>query len=191
MNRHDRKLWASARTLQDLSDLTARWLEGKIRYNPGYGGGPNSETTELIPVLAACNRAGFLTSSSQPGIADDGTGSAQRAAATGYADLATTNRLCAIAQAAGMKASAWRAAPKRTIYDFAEVVTIDQGRPFTSFGARLSRRDVRFEFDGCHRDAVRAVCDAWQITLIDTEWGREPSPLWAALADFAGLAVAS
>jgi hypothetical protein len=29
MNRADRKLWAQARTLADLGELTAQWLEGR------------------------------------------------------------------------------------------------------------------------------------------------------------------
>jgi len=60
--------WHSARTLAGLGELTAQWLEGKIGYVPGYGGAPPDEETEpLIPVLAAANRAGFVTIVSQPG----------------------------------------------------------------------------------------------------------------------------
>jgi hypothetical protein len=34
----------------------------------------------------------------------------------------------------------------------------------------------------CHRDAVRALCSAWQVTVIDPEWGR-PDVLWQVLED--------
>jgi hypothetical protein len=43
------------------ASLTAQWLEGEIRSEPRYFSRPDAETAPLIPVLAACNRAGFLT----------------------------------------------------------------------------------------------------------------------------------
>ncbi len=61
--------WRAARTLAGLGELTAEWLEGTIAsiptVVPGYG--PDEETAALIPVLAACNRAGYVTTVSQPG----------------------------------------------------------------------------------------------------------------------------
>jgi hypothetical protein len=61
--------WRAARTLPDLGNATADWLEGKTASQPGYapGHGPDTETTGLIPGLAAANRAGFVTRQSQPG----------------------------------------------------------------------------------------------------------------------------
>ncbi len=35
MNRADRKAWRSARTLADLGELTARWIEGDLGEHPG------------------------------------------------------------------------------------------------------------------------------------------------------------
>ena len=69
MRRTDRKRWASARTPADVGELTAQWLEGRIASQPGYapGCGPDPETADLTGVLAACNRAGFITDTSQPG----------------------------------------------------------------------------------------------------------------------------
>jgi hypothetical protein len=84
--------WAGAVTLQDLADLTALWLQGHLKSQPGYADsrGPDPETTELIPVLSAVNQVGFLTRGSQPGIPlqpgyDDVTFQ-QRAAVDGYAE---------------------------------------------------------------------------------------------------------
>ena len=51
MNRSDRKLWAQTRTLADLGELTAQWLEGRIASVPGYCGSPADETASLAPVL--------------------------------------------------------------------------------------------------------------------------------------------
>ncbi|MFE2693644.1 DUF6919 domain-containing protein [Streptomyces mirabilis] len=88
MNRTDSKAWCSARTTSDLGQLTARWLEGDLASQPGYmpNHGPDPETEPLIPVLAAANRAGFVTNASQPGDDDHthGTHWQQRAAVTGF-----------------------------------------------------------------------------------------------------------
>ena len=66
---HDRVTWARARTLQDVADRTAQWLEGKLGSQPNYqpNCGPDDETAQLIPTLARANRAGYLTTCSQPG----------------------------------------------------------------------------------------------------------------------------
>ena len=51
MNRADRKLWAAARTLADLGELTARWLEGRIASQPGYAAnyGPDQRRSPWCP----------------------------------------------------------------------------------------------------------------------------------------------
>ncbi len=69
MDPEDAARWRAARTLADLGELTAQWLEGKIASIPAVvpGCGPGEETAELIPVLAACNRAGYVTTVSRPG----------------------------------------------------------------------------------------------------------------------------
>jgi hypothetical protein len=64
MSPTDAALWRTARTLADLGKLTARWLEGEITTTPSHLGPPDSETTDLIPTLAAANRAGFVTDQS-------------------------------------------------------------------------------------------------------------------------------
>jgi hypothetical protein len=67
MSPEDEALWRSARTLADLGELTARWIEGAIASQPGYFGAADLESDDLVPVLAAVNRAGFRTDTSQPG----------------------------------------------------------------------------------------------------------------------------
>ncbi|ASR39866.1 hypothetical protein BAY61_31770 (plasmid) [Prauserella marina] len=68
MSRADAERWYAARSLTDLGQLTAAWLEGELESQPGYvpGNGPDEETNELVPILAAVNRAGYLTMCSQP-----------------------------------------------------------------------------------------------------------------------------
>lgn len=186
----DRAIWATARTLEDAGELTARWLERRIEEHCCYYGGPDPETIPLVPVLARLNRAGFVTTASQPG--GDGTGYdgarwQQRAAVEGFAGSYLAQRLQHAVIDAGLDYVLhapgdlpwWRYRTDREM-----VVTLRDGEEYTWFGQHLSRRDIRswrVGWGACHRDAVKALCSAWQVTLIDPEWGRE-SLLWDTLA---------
>ncbi len=99
MSKADRGAWQAARTLADLGELTARWLEGSIGSEPGYCGRPAEETEDLVPVLAKLNRAGFVTSGSQPGLIEPGargTLAEQRAAVDGFAGPELAFRLARV-----------------------------------------------------------------------------------------------
>lgn len=108
MSRSDRRSWRSARTISDLGELMALWLEGKIASRPGYQPryGPDDETAHLVPTLAALCRAGYVTTCSQPGFAGtgaDGLWWEQRAAAElVVTDPALVHRLVDAAYAAGL-----------------------------------------------------------------------------------------
>ena len=168
MNRHDRKLWASARTLADVSALTVRWLNGEIKQTPGHGGPPCAETIPHIEVLTAVNRAGFLTTNSQSAaVASWGTCEAW------VAGLMSGEALQRIQ---------------------AEVIA---NPPLILAGARAHQRfgesplnlraawrdDTGFYADRCPQAAAE-IRDAWFITITDPEPGRNDR-LWPALADFA------
>ena len=87
--------WMSANTLAELGELIARWLEGSLSFNPGYGGETaDGETTDLIPALARFNRAGFVTENSQPG-EDTDNGCLQRACVSGFCDEQTAETIAA------------------------------------------------------------------------------------------------
>lgn len=215
MNRADRKLWNSARTLDDLCELTAMWLEGDLASQPGYAAncGPDDETLPLVPLLASLNRAGIMTTGSQPafdGQDADGAHWKQRAAVEFYfrAQDPCVLRLTRTAREAGLLAIAFppSSLPRwRYNYDSAVAVTRTtacdpdcptrhpDGCDWTWFGTQVPRRHLRSPHLGygiCHRDAAKALCSAWQVTLIDPEWGRTESPLWTCLAGFAALEVA-
>jgi hypothetical protein len=173
--------WAVARTLADLGELVAQWLEGSIPTQPGYHGGPDEETAPLVPTLAAADRAGYVTYSSQPGF--DGPGYngerwQQRAAVEGLvADEQVAARLVRAAEGAGLRAAALPASRWRCRQATAATVTRSgwpgsvTWLPRTGFGVQLSRRELASMYDGCSRDAVRAVQAAWQVTLVDPQWG--------------------
>lgn len=182
--------WKSVRSLADLGELTARWLEGDVPEVPSYGGPPDDETLPLVPVLAALNRAGYVTTCSQPGEAGSGYEGAlweQRAAVEGLATPSMVLPIIIAAASAGLMVIAHDPArlPRRRVrWDRAVPVTIRDGEPYTWFGAQVPRRDPRDRATGygaCHPAAVTAICPAWQITVIDPEWGRG-ALLWETLA---------
>ena len=137
MSTADRRAWEAARTLADLGELTAQWLEGAIASQPAYtpGCGPDPETAPLIPVLACCNRAGYVTNGSQPGEAGTGYDGAwweQRAAVEGFASPAVAERIWEAAEPAGLTVIAHAPAtlPRwRIRYDQAVPVTRAPGAP--------------------------------------------------------------
>lgn len=185
MNRADRKRWQAARSLADLCDLTARWLEGDLKQTPGHAGPPCPETIGLIPVLAAANRAGFLTDDSQPGVPWDESESCQYAAVTGF--VADEN-LDALRESLDLVELLFieHRAVRRTICKDSVTVTVDGGEDFTRYGQQISRKALKWQFEMCQPSAVQAVCDAWQVTIVEMEPGRN-SVLWPALAEFAGV----
>ena len=68
-------------------------------------------------------------------------------------------------------------------YDRSVTVTTREGERYTAFGVQLPRRHIRDGWLGygiCHRDAAGTLCAAWQVTVIDPEWGR-PDVLWRVL----------
>ena len=178
MSRTDRRSWREARTLSDLGELTALWLEGRIGSQPGYapGYGPDPETVPLIPVLAAANRSGYLTTASQPG--EDGPSSRgerweQRAAVEGHvADRALLDRLVRDARRAGLLTS---------VAAGHIVVTRVDGRDYTAFGLELKRRDMNLAWAGISHQARAEVDQSTRLTIVDPTYG--PSDrLWRALA---------
>lgn len=66
-------LWHQAQTLEELGEVVASWLEHRIEGSSGLGYGipPNPETSLIAPTLAAVNRSGYITWTSQPGHSPD------------------------------------------------------------------------------------------------------------------------
>lgn len=194
VTKQDRPAWQSARDLPDLCELTAQWIEGRIGSQPGYYGPSDIEDPALVPLLARLCRAGFMTTQSQTGHAGPGYDGAwweQRAAVEGFAGGYVTADIIMAAHDIGLSVIVhplwdlprWRYRRKRSV-----VVTRRRGRDYTEFGVQVPRRHIRDPHVGygiCHPDAVRALCEAAQVTVIDPEWGRE-SLLWDTLASILG-----
>lgn len=171
--RADRQAWRAATSVADLGELMASWLEGAMIWRPGAGPGLDPETADLVRTLATANRAGFLTTDSQPGCDGpgfDGRRWQQQAAVTGF--VADDELLHALSWVAGVHHLAILI---RTAADDRQpgvTVTWVDGEAYTWFGGGLSRRDLRQMWQGAGPDALDEVIGSYQVTLIDPEVGR-------------------
>ncbi|MFC9916665.1 DUF6919 domain-containing protein [Streptomyces sp. NPDC127197] len=183
MRRTDRRAWGAARSFEDLARLTADWLEGRLTGHPnGHHTGPDPETMPLVPVLAACNRGGILTENSQPGELAEHQGLLwhQRAYVTGFAGPSLAGVVNELARQNGLLTRVYMPTGRRLLDSGAVDVTRWGDRINTGVGDRLPPRAVRQVFPGCHSDTVREVVEAWQVTIVDPEWGRNDL-LWPTL----------
>jgi hypothetical protein len=184
VNRGDTARWQTAHSLGDLGELTALFLEGQLSETPSHGGPPDPDTGPLIPVLTEVNRAGFVTEQSQPGIPPDADGSAQRANVSGFASNKTFAALTATLADTDLVITAARARRDEKGLPPTIPITLDMGEECTWDGGAQSCTDLEYHYGStCHPDAVQALCNAWQVTIVDPEWGRN-DVLWAALTRF-------
>lgn len=188
MSRTDRRRWRSTHSLADLGGLMALWLEGEIASQPGYAPnwGPDEETTEagLVPVLAACNRAGYVTIASQPGFGPgpgyDGLIWAQRTAVEGFVkDPGLLRRLVDAADAAGLEVEL---ADQLDTGENGLTVTTRDGRPYTAFGGYLDDPNLRTIWPGIGTAALSEVFGAVRVTIAAPEYGTGGDRLWNVLA---------
>jgi hypothetical protein len=182
MNPEDAARWATALTLTDLGELTALFLEGKISQTPSHCAPPDPETTPLLAMLASVNRAGFMTHQSQPGIPRDEHGSAQRANVSGFASDEAFARLVAAVATADLIITAGRAGQEFGPFF---PITLDYGEEFTWDGLAINAEEISYHYGPyCRPEAVAELQRAWQVTIIDPEWGRN-DVLWPVLTAFA------
>ncbi|MGA4844682.1 DUF6919 domain-containing protein [Streptomyces sp. G45] len=176
MRRTDAHIWGAARSFEDLARLTADWLEGSLVSHPnGHHDGPDRETGPLAPVLCEANRGGFLTEGSQPGELAELHGQPwhQRAFVSGFAGPGLAGVLGEVARQAGLVTRVYLPAGRPMLDGGAVDVTRWGERINTGVGHFLKPRAVRQIFLSCRADAVQDVVMAWQVTLVDPEWGRD------------------
>lgn len=175
-----RSPWPEAKTLADVAALTAAWLEGRLSAQPGYerGRGPDLETTPLVGPLSRANRAGFLTTCSQPGFSErlvaDGRRWAQRPAVDGFIHpgalldaihtAATDSGLIVVECSAGGD-------------DLDVVATIVDGEPHTWFGRRYN---PYLDDDLCPHQAANDIDAACYVALVGQHY-RDDGTLWDVL----------
>lgn len=176
--------WKDARSVADLGQAMALWIEGRIPTSPTeIDSGIYDETHHLAPTLAACNRAGYVTTCSQPGHpparGHDGRTYRQRAAVRGWiADHQLLDRIRTAAKQAGITVLAHRPGVQ---FHEGIAVTEANGQPCTWFGRTMGhRKQIEYEWPGIGRHAIRELRTATHLTLVDPEWGRD-DVLWPLL----------
>lgn len=198
------RLWRSARSLDDLGRLTASWLRGELPTCLTYGGTADRETGDLVDVLVELNEAGWVTDFSQPGrdwvIGRDGEiGWRQRAAVTFLLD----GRQVATTVAGALRAGLWVDARPAPRLGFVEDLRARFGRLAVSESQGLADEEpwmtcgVGFVYPRSHwrwvgrtwrsRRLGRLLADAWQVTVVDLEWGNN-GRLWPTMAAVAAAA---
>jgi hypothetical protein len=173
------RAWAAARSLGELGELVAQWLEGRLSSVPTQvgEGGPDLETKALIGTLAAFNRAGFVTEHSQPAEPPQG-GSAQRACVHGFCAKETAETIAAACLATDLVCLVYLPGGGEGPY---VPVTIDKGRAFTWGAMPVEPEHVAYTWGRtCSPEAVATLIDAWQVCVIDPIWGRN-DVLWSTL----------
>ncbi len=193
MSRADRRRWRSARTIADLGELMAQWLEGEIGSRPGYqpGFGPDEETAHLVPTLAALCRAGYVTTCSQPGLVGtgaDGLWWEQRAAVElVVTDADLVHRLVDAASAAGMLVRINDYRRGGGAQEQPVVATTRDGEPVTAFGGRISRADMAIQWPGLDRRLYDQVSHGTYVSIVAPEYGPAGERLWTLLDHLTGL----
>jgi hypothetical protein len=193
MTRSDRRRWRAARTIADLGELMALWLEGTIGPRPGYQPrfGPDEETALLVPTLAALCRTGYITTSSQPGFAGtgaDGRWWEQRAAVElVLTDGVLLQRLVDAAGAAGMIVRVNDHRLGGAIDNQPVVATTRDGEAMTAFGGRIRRMDMTVQWPGLDPHLYREVIHGRYVAVVAPEYGPVGDRLWAVLDRLTGL----
>lgn len=193
-----RRAWAEPTSLTGLADRTVRWLVGDLHETPGHMGPPDEETDAIRDDLIAINRAGFVTTGSQPGLdptpAWDGEPWEQRAFLEGY----TTPEKAAAVQRAALDAGlVCRVEP---VADMplerpwnrdrtpADAVTLHGDHVNTAVPGRWYRQthDMGWGRPWISRDADGALHDSHHVVVVDSHWG-ERQVLWATVRGALGV----
>lgn len=169
MNR-DQELWYNARTLEDVGELTAQWLEGTIRLQAADSATePAAETRELIPYLARYNRAGYVTDRSQPARElRDGNG--QSAYVSGFCAPEIVHKIRKACKGTDILLLPTADCRQGFFFDFE--ITRVKGRAVTWAGAVMTPADLDLYYGPVCPNALDALKAAWQLKIVDIHWGR-------------------
>lgn len=180
----DEALWRSARSLEELGELTARWLEGTLSWIPTYGDSPDPETGGLVHVLVSLNRAGFVTDFSQPGIPISADGQwGQRASVSGYCDERVAEQITRRLDPTDLVVLRFDPFPGELGDRTQVAVTLDEGVAYTWQGFRLPAVEVSHQWGGyLSSDALEAIDAATELHILDPVWGRNDL-LWPTMLD--------
>lgn len=161
--------WQEARTYSEICELTAQFIEGRSPFIPGYDSVPDEETEEITGYLAAMNRAGFLTTGSQPGEHE------QRAFVNGFAHEHVARRIARVTLYTDLYVLA---APPWAVGGYHIPVGLIDFRPCIWSG--FSSAEFEWFEEVCSTEVMRELVQTWSISAIDLSWGRKDY-LWQNL----------
>jgi hypothetical protein len=170
VNRADARRWRAARSLADLGELVTAWLRGDITETPAHAGGPDSETLPLAAVLAAVNRAGFVTDNSQ--LAEAGGGQAWNTWVRGFATDVMLARIRAAAAGTALTVTACRGRTHGERHGWRD-------------GWRCPARETLSFWASACPGAAAELRRCWYTEVADPEPGRNDL-LWSTLAGAVG-----
>lgn len=169
--------WHVATTFFEMCELMALFIEGKSPFIPGYfGDAVDTETLPIVPYLAALNRAGLMTTQSQPGQFEPGY--KQRAFVHGFANREVALKIATLALYSDLHICVF---PPDSEEDtgYHVPVTVDNFQPFTWAGMH-SLGEIEHYSDVLLDEAILSLEQAWYVTVIDLTWGRNDH-LWESL----------
>jgi len=177
------RAWREARSFAELCELGARFLEGELPFFPGWGAPDTDEETDgLESLLAAANRAGFLTLASQRGTPEspgaDGRTERRRAFVCGFAARATACSLEQLTSDGELEIA-------REGQDL--TLGLRGEDAFLVVGSDAASQEIEIFADHVHGDALNALRDARYVCLADRTWSRDDR-LWPGLAQALGIA---
>lgn len=181
------RAWREAHSFAELCELGARFLEGNLPFFPGWGAPETDEETDgLESLLAAANRAGFLTLASQRGAPEspgaDGRTERRRAFVCGFASEATAARL---EQLTHDDESDGELEIAREGEDL--TLGLRGEDAFLVVGSDAASQELEIFAGHLHPDALRTLRDARYVCLADRTWSRDDR-LWPGLAQALGIA---
>lgn len=173
----DNHLWSEAKTLDDLGELTARWIEGNLSFSPLYGGDFRAEADYMQDALAYLNRHGFVTDNSQPGRPEivRQPGTTFRAFVEGYATKEVAEQLETLGLYTDLVVLIF---PPGVTGGYNMPVSLYEYHPTTWVGIHLNTGGFFGGLDGELYDSVmKVLVQYWRVVVIDPRWGRQPY-LW-------------
>ncbi len=177
------RAWREARSFSELCELGARFLEGLLPCFPGWGAPEvDEETDDLVPLLAAANRAGFLTLASQRGAPEspgaDGRTERRRAFVCGFATARAATELLRLTLAGELEVA--REGEDQTLGLRGEDA-------FLVVGSGAASQELEIFAGYLDEEALSCLRDARYVCLADRTWSRDDR-LWPGLAQALGIA---
>ncbi|GAA3267910.1 DUF6919 domain-containing protein [Streptomyces lavendulae] len=172
--------WRDAGTIAEIGQVMARWLTGEVRGWSGHGDGVDPETRHLLPTLVALNRAGVVTTNSQPGEVGTGYDGAhwrQKAFAAVIVDDRSPllDRLIRSANSSGLTVLRGNRYPGLT------VLTDRNGEPQMALAGSVPRNHLAREWSCLGSQGLKELRDHGAVLhVVDPVWGRDDR-LWPAL----------